>query len=154
MHIAHAPTRYHLTIGDGRRLNIHHHGMMRHHRLDDGVQTHDGLSALLLGGQRQLSVEVGPLLLTFGSLGTRSSNPVAMTRNKLFNCTLWQSDGCSDVHIAILHDAHRQSSGPLISHAYCHANRVIFLLQRYEESSEKRAKRGKNNTNTIFMVCK
>ena len=98
--------------------------MLLYQRLDDGLQSMQGLVALLAGLQGQLVVEVVTLLLAFAGFLPGFLNPVAVLVNEALNLFLRQSKGSGDVHVAVFHDAHAEAAGATVGDLDSHEGEV------------------------------
>ena len=80
--------------------------MVLHHRLDDGAKSGCGFEFLSAGGELQLGIEIGALLLFLQGTLAGIGYPVEMLLDKILDGLLRQSNRRRNMHIAILNDAH------------------------------------------------
>ena len=92
----------------------------------DGTGGHgahrDGCAGVCSGAVRS-----GPprALLVVGSLLSCLGNPFAMLDDEAFHLAFRHADRGRHVHVAILHDAHRQPSRSSVSHLYSHIRQAV-----------------------------
>ena len=80
--------------------------MVLHHRLDDGTKTGSGFEFLSAGGELQLGIEIGALLLFLQGALAGIGYPVEMLLDEILYGLLRQPNRRRNMHIAILNDAH------------------------------------------------
>ena len=80
--------------------------MVLHHRLDDGAKSGCGFEFLSAGGELQLGIEIGALLLFLQGAFAGIGYPVEMLLDEILDSLLRQPNRRRNMHIAILNDAH------------------------------------------------
>ena len=120
LHVANTPTRYHRPETDSGRTDTHLLCMPFYHRFYQRSYPLRSLHPLSLCRQWQLTIKICPLPLSLSGLLSGLRNPFQMLVDERLHLFSRQTDGCRHMHIAILHDAHRQPSCPSVCHLYSH----------------------------------
>ena len=108
--VAAAPARGGVAKGDGCRLHAHRLGVSLQQWGNDGFQAVGGFAALRGCVEWQLCVEVGALLQPFSCSLAGRGNPVAVAFDEPFHFLPRQADGCRNVNVAILCNAHGKAT--------------------------------------------